>query len=541
MASTMNMLESAIAHHQAGRLQQAEEIYRQILQEDPSHSDALHLLGLIAYQVAKWDIALELIEKAIALKPMEPLYYFHYGLVLEALKKHEEAFIAFLCSAELDPQEPKTEKALLRQHTENPELLVRLGDFCFNRGRFETAEGMYRKALHHAPDYARAYNNLASTVEQQNGPTDAVIENYLQAIRLRPDFIEAYYNLGVVFLATGCVDEAIDKFKQALDIQPDYALAKVKLSEVLLLKGNYAAGWNGYHARLNLPGWDRIYPHVHEKPMWDGSSFHGKRLLIHGEQGFGDTIQFIRYLPMVKSLGGTVIFETRKPILGLFNHFPGIDELRERVAEDIRHFAFDLYIHTLSLPGIFNTTLETIPSQIPYIYPDLQKVDGWKDHLKKDGFKVGLVWAGSPEHKNDRNRSCALTHFLPLADIPGVYFYGLQKGDAASQIKTVEGRMPVINIGDDFKDFTDTAGAIANLDLVISVDTAMVHLAGAMGKRIWTLIPYAPDWRWMLNRIDTPWYPTMKLFRQPTPGDWDSVFGQVKDALSSLVHSGGKE
>jgi len=341
--------------------------------------------------------------------------------------------------------------------------------------------------------------------------------------------------------AHGRHDEALDSFERAIQIKPEYAQAHWNRSLVLLLKGRFEEGWQEYRWRrkTNLAAF--AYPHKLDKPLWDGRPFAGKRLLVHYEQGLGDNLQFVRYLPMVKRLGGTVIFETPKSMYGLLHSFDGIDELVQASSDAPPEVEFDAYISLMDLPGISGTTLDTIPAEVPYIHADPAKVESWRDRLAGEGLKVGLVWAGRPTGPNEvlslQHRSCSLEHFAPLADVPGVVLYGLQKGPAAAQVHQLSGQSVVANLGEQFEDFTDTAAAIENLDLVISIDTSVAHLAGAMGKPVWLLLKSDADWRWLLDRADSPWYPTMRLFRQEEWGDWDSVFERVAQELRQLAES----
>jgi hypothetical protein len=265
------------------------------------------------------------------------------------------------------------------------------------------------------------------------------------------------------------------------------------------------------------------------------AAFAGKRLLIRYEQGMGDNLQFVRYAPMVKARGGTVIWETLGPLLDLLKEFEGIDELVEAASDGEPTVEFDLDVFVLDLPRMFGTTVETIPAEVPYLHAGRTKAELWRDRLIGDGFKVGIVWAGSARHTNDQDRSCALDEFMALAEVADVRLYGLQKGSSAAQAEHAPGPMAMVNLGEDLEDFTDTAAVIENLDLVVSVDTAVLHLAGAMGKEVWALLPFDADWRWMTDSLDSPWYPTMKLFRQRKPGDWDDVFSRVADELKKCV------
>jgi hypothetical protein len=266
--------------------------------------------------------------------------------------------------------------------------------------------------------------------------------------------------------------------------------------------------------------------------MWDGKSLNGKTILVHTEQGFGDSIQFVRYLPMVKAQGGRVIFECQQSLCRLLRSCNGIDEIIEKTSANKLSIQPDVHVHLLDLPGIFGTTLNSIPTNIPYITPDPILVDQWASRLNVDeGFRISIVWAGSPHHARDRNRSCSLADFANLAKVPGLPFYSLQKGYVSIKPDNPPMGIKIVNLDNELHDFADTAAVIANLDLVISVDTAVAHLTGAIGKPVWTLLPFAPDWRWLLKRNDSPWYPTMRLFRQNQPDDWTEVFEQVREKL----------
>jgi hypothetical protein len=334
---------------------------------------------------------------------------------------------------------------------------------------------------------------------------------------------------------SGQYEKALDNYRHAIRFKPGFAEAHFNCAMVHLLNGNFSDGWQEYEWRLQRKEWKTLCPHRANLPRWNGESFVGKKLLIYDEQGFGDTLQFVRYLPLVKSRGGRVIFETRHQLIGLFDNFPGVDELVERISYDKPAREADIYIPLLSLPGIFQTQLETIPKNTAYIYPNPDKVEQWRERISAGGIKVGLVWKGSGI---DPNRSFDPALFLPLAKKEGIRLYGLQKGFRHNPVHSekIPAEMRILNLGDDLKDFSDTAGAIANLDLVISIDTSVAHLAGAMGKPVWVLLPYVADWRWFLDRNDSPWYPTMRLFRQKNRGCWDEVLQCVANELSQWVH-----
>lgn len=270
------------------------------------------------------------------------------------------------------------------------------------------------------------------------------------------------------------------------------------------------------------------------QPLWDGSDITGKTIFLHAEQGLGDTIQFVRYAPLLARRCASVIIESQKELKSLLQNVEGINRVLA-YGESLPDC--DVHCPLLSLPSIFDTALETIPGNIPYVTADPILIKKWRDKIQHDEstFKIGLVWAGNPQYKKDHYRSFSLSTFAPLSQLKGVTFYSLQKGEGAEQAKGHPGGVTLVDFMEEIHNFTDTAALIDNLDLVISVDTAVAHLTGAMGKPIWTLLPFAPDWRWMLTRDDSPWYPTMRLFRQSLPGDWDTVIGNIKKNLSELV------
>ena len=520
MLSVIEVLKTADRYHRSGDIQQAKTRYQAILRVEPGQPEALHALGIIAFQLKKFEKAGSLIGKAIENRPNVPQFHYNLGLVFISLKRQKKAIQAFQKAIKLKP--------------DHAEAYYNLALALKEQRQFEKAVLNFKHVIRLTPDDADAYYNLGNTYEAL-GRYEAASENYQLAIKKNGAFAGAFNNLALVLKAMGRIDEAISHFREAVRVQPRLAEAHWNLSLALLVKGKFDEGWKEHEWRFLRGKRSTIYPHRFGIPLWDGSPFIGKRLFVHSEQGLGDTLQFIRYLPMVKRSGGTVIFETLRPLLGVMSGFPGIDKLVEispnrRYVEDC-----DYYVPLMSLPMLFATEIPTIPSNIPYIFADPENVEQWKNRINKKGYKIGIVWAGKPEHENDGNRSCELEHFLPLAGIPGVAMYGLQKGDAARQAEASTGMKRIINFDRELSDFSETAAAIENLDLLISVDTAAAHLAGAMGKPVWTLLPYAPDWRWLLKREDSPWYPTMRLFRQPARGDWGTVFDKVKDELEKLT------
>jgi tetratricopeptide (TPR) repeat protein len=520
MSTAADTFKKAVQYHQSGDLRQAEHLYRLVLQNDPNNPFALHSLGIIAHQAENDDTAVELISNAIQNNPEIPQFHNTLGLVLEALERFEEAVASYQQAVSIKPDyaEAYNNMAIALQ----------------SQGRYEAAVEKCKKALSLKPDYAEAYNTMGYSLEKQEQYSEA-IENYRQAVRFKPDFAEAYNHLGVILNILERPDEALENYKKVLQYDPDYIEVHWNMSLALLRSGRLTEGWKEYQWRLNPELGMTTYPHRYEILQWDGSFFTSKRLLVHYEQGLGDTLHFVRYLPMVKARGGTVILEVRKPLYGLLQNCPGVDEFVEASLDNKPDVKFDYHISLMDLPKIFATTLETIPAQVPYIHACPGKAGYWRNKLASADFRVGIVWAGSSIHDKDRYRSCSLKCFAPLTMIDGVQLYGLQKGQAAANLEEVANEMVITNLGNEFEDFTDTAAAIENLDMVISVDTAVLHLAGAMGKPVWALLPFSPDWRWMLNRRDSPWYPTMKLFRQKKRGQWEPLFQHVAEELKIIV------
>ncbi|MBL7185327.1 MAG: tetratricopeptide repeat protein [Phycisphaerae bacterium] len=544
----------AIALHGQGRHAEALENCNQALSIMPGNARAHHIMGFVLHAQGRHAEAIESYRRAVQLKPDLVEAHDHLGAVLSAQGRCDEAVESYEQAIRLDPDHADSYNNLaitlgiqgrfdeaVTNYKQAISLEPDLADAHYNlanilreRGRCAEAIAGYRRAIGLRADHAEAYNNLSRALKECGNFTEA-IENCEKAIALKPDFAEAHNNLGLLLRAQGQHAETIANFEKAIQIKPGYANAHWNYSLALLSCGRFAEGWEQYKWRRRAGLGAILDSQRHDPASWDGSPFTGKRLLIRYEQGMGDNLQFVRYAPRVKARGGTVIFETLRPLLGLLEGFDGIDELMEAAPDGEPTVEFDVDAFVLDLPGILGTTVETIPAEVPYLYAGRTKVENWRDRLAGDDFKVGIVWAGSPKHTDDSNRSCRFEHFKPLAEIKSVRLIGLQRCDPAAQAEQVRGKMPFVNLGDEFEDFTDTAAVIENLDMVISVDTAVLHLAGAMGKKVWGLLPFDADWRWMLERSDSPWYPTMRLFRQVAAGDWGTVFSSVADELRRCV------
>jgi len=510
-------LDLAVQHHTAGRFADAERIYAEILALDPDNADALHLSGVIALQTNRLIQARDLIQKAIARNPAIAEYHNNLGNVFIKTDQIEDAIAAFEQAIRLRPSYSKAHS--------------NLGNALKEKGELDEAIAAHRRAIALSPGYAEAHNNLGKALKEK-GRLDEAVAAYFQAIALDPGLPQAHFNLGNALKERGQVDDAIVAYRQAISLDPGSPDAHYNLSSALLARGDFREGWEEYEWRWkcrHLPP-----PRNFAQPQWDGRPLEGRTILLHAEQGFGDALQFIRYVPLLAQRTGNIVIECPAELKRLFQS----SEVNCQIVTRGQPLpAFDLHCALLSLPRIFGTTSASIPSAVPYLRADLQDAENWRRWLD-DGsstVKVGLAWAGSPTHGNDRNRSLKLANLGPLAQVPGVRFFSLQKGEAATEARTPPPGMELVDRMQEIKDFADTAALIANLDLVIAVDTAVAHLAGALAKPIWTMLPLIPDWRWLLEREDSPWYPTMRLFRQSRRGDWDSVITRIVDALSQRV------
>ncbi len=611
---TNDKLAIAVKHHQAGRLIEAEEMYRQILQAKPDRADIYNNLGVVLQAQGKLEDAIAFYQHAITLNPNNAEAYnnlgyafeeqgkveeaiasyqqavaanpknaeahYNMGNVFDAAGKLEEAIASYQQAIALNPdyanahynlglvlwKQDKLEDAIasyqkaLTLNPDDAEAHNNLGNALQEQNKLEDAIAHYQKALTLNPNYAQAYNNLGNALQEEGKLEDAIahyqkalalnphnaeahnnlgnafedwgkledaIAYYQQALILNPNYANAYNNLGNLFLAQGKLAEGQTLLRQAIVLKPNFAEAHQNLGLSLLLTGDFKNGFAEYKWRWKTGEFiAKSLPY----PLWDGSSLQGKTILLVCEQGFGDNIQFIRYAPLIAQLGCRVIVVCYEALLRLFSSVAGIEQLvtMGSVVE------FDVHSPLMSLPHILGTTLETVPAQIPYLAPP-QPYPFTLEAPPETRLKVGIVWAGSPANKNDRYRSCQLKHFLSLLDIPQIAFYSLQKEPKTAELTQLGILGKVQDLSEKLNDFADTAAAIAQLDLIISVDTAVAHLAGAMGKPVWVLLTKIPDWRWMLEGENSPWYPTMRLFRQSQHGDWPGIFERVAIALQNWV------
>jgi hypothetical protein len=409
-----------------------------------------------------------------------------------------------------------------------------LGNVLREQGQLDGAVACYDQALRLRPEYGKAYINKGIALVAR-GDIDEALRCLEHGVALKPDLADAHSSLGAALCCQRRFGEALACYERALAINPEYSEAAWNRALIWLLLGDYERGWPAYEWRWRCKRTTPLPPIT--APRWDGSPLDGRTILLYAEQGLGDTIQFIRYAALVKAKGGRVILQCQNALLHSLSRTPGIDGL---VGWGATPPPFGVWLPLMSLPAVLGTTLDSIPGGVPYVFPDPDLVAHWRRQLAPvRGYRVGIAWQGSPRHAWDQHRSIPLERFEPLARVPGVRLISLQKGAGSEQLRALGGRFPVLSLGELFNEdsgpFMDSAAVIANLDLVVSVDSAPAHLAGAMGMPAWVALPYAPDWRRLLDRSDSVWYPTLRLFRQERFGDWAAVMRQMADALPAEV------
>ena len=589
MPSPKQALEQAARHAQAGNIPQAEAVCLQIVQRDPRQADAWNFLGVIAFQTGRAAAALEYLDRATAAAPAVAAYRNNRGAVLQGLGRDAEAEAEFRKVLRLAPSNVEANfnlgnvlrglgrpeeslacykraialkpsyadaynnmgnvlqrlgrieeaAAALRKavalNPSLPEAHNNLGNVLRDMQQWEESAACYRHALVLRPGYVEAQNNLGNAMGTLGRPEEAVA-CYRQALALAPNLLEAHNNLGLAFRDLGRLSESAACFHQALAIKPDYAEAHGYLGQLLLLTGDYERGWPEYEWRLRLP---MKFVRSFAEPAWQGEDLTGRTILLVAEQGLGDSLQFVRFAALVKQRGGTVLFECPPELVRVFQTCPGIDRI---VPAGSPLPPIDFQAPLLSLPAILRSTLATVPAAIPYLAADPALVEHWKAELSGyPEFKIGIVWQGNPRFAlpecriADQKRSFPLARFEPVARVPGVRLFSLQKGFGTEQLTEWQPRLGIVPLGDRLNDFADTAAVMMNLDLIISADSSPIHLAGALGRPVWVPLPSSGCWRWLVQREDSPWYPTMRLFRQSRAGEWSKVFDRMAQALAAIT------
>lgn len=572
-----HMLRQAIALQQNGAVVEAEELYREILDLKPRHFDALKLLGELALQTGRAQEGAELLKKALAINPKQAPVHSNLAYALNELQRYKEALASADRALAL---QPKFADALnnrgnalvgLDRPLEALDAFDRaiasmpdVATFWNNRacllrdmGRSDDALASAEHALALQPNYAAAWSNRGNVLSDMNQPDEAE-RSYRRALELAPSFVDAWNNLGLALVDLNQHAQALSSYERALAINPVAVETHWNRSLCLLQTGQFEAGWREYEwrwQRARLKAGQRGF----DAPLWLGDfPIDGKTILLHAEQGLGDTLQFCRYAALVSKLGAKVVLEAPAPLLRLLATLDGVDRLVE-AGQPLP--PFDCHCPLLSLPLALRTDEASIPATTPYLFAHAEATRAWRERLDASSdaldaldaldahgqrdrrLKVGLVWAGENRahvaelRRIDARRSIALARFAPLLDVPDVRFFSLQKGTAAAQLANGELAARITDYTDELHDFADTAALVANLDLVISVDTSTAHLAGALNRPLWLLNRFDTCWRWLLERSDTPWYPGARLFRQPRLGDWDSVIASARAALVELSAS----
>ena len=531
------------------RFDEAFAVYDKGVSLDPRNADLFNNYGNALRALNRRDEALARYDKAVSLRPDFPDALNNRGVVLQELGRIDDALASFDLAISARPD---------------------FGGAYFNRGnvlqdfgRFDEALESYDKAISLIPQFADAFNNRGNTLKQLKRHQEALesfdraialnprsadaysnrgialyelnrlddaLESYAKATALAPDFADAFSNLGNALRESKRFEEALASYDRAVAINPQLAQAHGDRGLLLLLMGRFAEGWRSYEWRKKKK--ERLGARSFDRPLWLGEEdISGKTILVHWEQGLGDTLQFCRYVPILSQMGAKVLFAPHKPLRRLISTLSGAFQMAD---VDDGALAFDFHCPLLSLPLALRTQLETIPHHVPYLQAEPDLVSAWKARIGGHGFKIGICWQGSTG-KVDAGRSFALKQFEALSQMPDVRLISLHKGEGEAQLQGLPEGMSVETLGSEFDAggdaFVDTAAAMACCDLIISSDTAVAHLAGALGLKVWVALKCVPDWRWMMDRNDSPWYPTMRLFRQQSHGDWDGVFAQMKDAL----------
>ncbi len=512
------MLRRASRAHEQGEFDKAERLYIAALHIQPDNFDALHGLGLINYRRGRLDAALALIQTALKADLDRADGFSSLGLVFHALKQFERAL--------------KSCDEGLRLAPGDIELLNRRGVAVLELGRPREALENFERVLAADPDHFDALGNRGNALIKLNRPADA-LSSYDRALTIAPDNAQLLTNRAAALRRLDRPHEAVMSARRALVSRPDFAQAKFVEGVARLTLGDFS-GWRGYEARWGV-GFLAAHRRDFTVPLWRGdTSLDGKTILLHAEQGFGDTLQFVRYAPLLAARGVNVILEVQPELARLLSPLPGVAAVIARGKPLPR---FDCHCPLMSLPLAFATEPATIPAQIPYVAPVDQDVALWRERLPRRRPLIGLVWSGERSHDNDSNRSLRLETLLPLLQMPDVTFVSLQHEVRDEDAGLLKEQSAIVHAGDRFRDFADTAAAISLLDAVIAADTAVAHLAGAMGKPLLLLLPFGADFRWLRERDDSPWYPTARLLRQPAFGDWASVVDALRRELMRFTSS----
>jgi tetratricopeptide (TPR) repeat protein len=493
--------------------------YDQAIAIRPDFADAHNNRGAALQRLKRVEDALASCDAAIAIMPDFAQAHNNRGAALHDLNRSEEALKSYDRALAIRPA--------------YPEALHGRGNTLRSLHRPQEALASYDRALELRPDYAEAVNNRGGACQELNRPEEA-LASCDRALALRPDYSEALNNRGFVLGKLKRPLEARASFDRALAIRPDYSEARLNRGLNALMMGDFATGWRDYESRWDVkgaPARNLVAPYS----VWRGEAIEGKRVIVYEEQGLGDIIQISRFLPLIAARGAEVTFLVRSSMHRLLRAFSSSVRFVDKAPEGE---VFDLQCALMSLPGAFGTSHQNLPSKVPYLFADEALVARWARSLGGDGAKIGICWQGNPNVRTEIDRSFPLRRLEPLAAMPGVRLISLQKADGLDQLHDLPSGMRIETLGADFDAgpdaFADTAAIMSLLDLVITADTSIAHLAGALGRSVWVALKHVPDWRWMLDRSDTPWYPTMSLYRQQVRGDWAGVFERIGADVARL-------
>jgi tetratricopeptide (TPR) repeat protein len=509
-------------------------------------------IGGTLVQANKFPAAIEAFQRATEISPENAEYHLALAEALHKQHRFREAAISFARTLKIQPKsvaghiglgvvlhklgELESAIAVYRRAIElNPDSAqahTNLGVAYQDKGDFMAAAEAQRQAIVLEPFMASAHNNLG-VVLSKLGLTGDALTCFLKTISLKPDHSGAHFNIGYAYQNLGYLELAEKYYRQALTYKPHSETLRFYLAVLHLMKGDFSSGWREYEFRWGSRH-QRADRRKFPQPQWKGEPLNGDAIFLYAEQGLGDTMQFVRYAPMVAALGGKVVLEVQPPLRRLLNSLPGVQQVISR-GERIPDSQWQCPL--MSLPLAFRTEVATVPAPVPYLFADQSQASQWASQLATSDFKVGLVWGGNPKHQRERERSIPLKTLMALSSVKGAKFYSLQKGAASEQVKHLPPDTPLVDLDSHQRDFADTAAIVANLDLVISIDTSVAHLAGGMGKPVWVLLHHGCDWRWFQKRIDSPWYPTARLFRKSPIEEWEDVVERMSSELTKLVEA----
>lgn len=554
MTSDLHKLEDAVAAHQAGRVSDARGFYRRLIALEPGHADALHLEGLAEHQIGANDVAPRSIRAALALQPGSALFAANLSAVLreaadstlrrgrpaDAVILYRQALRASPGDAQargnlavaLDrcgsPDAPAEYRRALAIDPAAPEVLGNFADRLYRSTSWRIATLAALRAAALDPAIAAPYTTAGASAFR-DGRTEASLRSYKQSVALEPATPSALTGLAVVQMDRGEMDPAGRTLTRARSIDPEDVSTNSNLGTWHLLHGDLARGLPYYEWRWRRPDGPR---HPDGPPIWRGDDLSGKTIRVYNEQGLGDAIQAVRFVPSLAARRARVWLDTPDPLRRLFERIPGVDRL---LRPDEPAAGADRQIAAMSLSLALHAELETLGSTVPYLTVDPDLSAHWREQLgATDRFRIGLVWQGNPAQFSEPGRSIPLAGLMPVLRLPGCHFYSMQKGYGHEQLRDLPGDVPIVDLASRLHDMADTAAALLNLDLAITTCTSVAHLAGALGCPVWILLRHVPDWRWMLHRTDSAWYPTARLFRQDRPGDWESAVAKLRAALVKL-------